>query len=151
MESKKRLIPIGVLLIIGLCVPLIFKTPFYMQSAIYVVLYMYWASSWNILGGYTGLFALGNGLYIGIGAYTATLLFYHLGISPWIGMIVAGLVCAVLSVLIGYPVFRLKGMYWRPQRSKVSFDRQRVEYAIQQQKWLLFCGTGFTDHCLAGF
>ena len=48
MESKKRFIPIGVLLVIGLLVPLIVKSSFYMQSVIYIVLYMYWASSWNI-------------------------------------------------------------------------------------------------------
>lgn len=112
MESKKRFIPIGVLLIVGLLVPLVFKTSFYMQSAIYVVLYMYWASAWNILGGYSGLFALGNGLYIGVGAYVVAVLFYHCGISPWIGMIIAGVVCGLLSILVGYPVFRLKGMYY---------------------------------------
>lgn len=112
MESKKRFIPIGVLLIVGLMVPLVFKTSFYMQSAIYVVLYMYWASAWNILGGYSGLFSLGHGVYIGIGAYVVAVLFYHWGVSPWIGMIVAGLVCGLLSIIIGYPVFRLKGMYY---------------------------------------
>lgn len=112
MESKKRFIPIGVLLIVGLLVPLVFKTSFYMQSAIYVVLYMYWASAWNILGGYSGLFALGNGLYIGVGAYVVAVLFVHCGISPWIGMVIAGLVCGLLSLIIGYPVFRLKGMYY---------------------------------------
>ncbi len=112
MESKKRFIPIGVLLVIGLLVPLVVKTSFYMQSAIYIVLYMYWASAWNILGGYSGLFALGNGLYIGVGAYVVAILFYHWGVSPWIGMIIAGLVCGLLSVIVGYPVFRLKGMYY---------------------------------------
>ena len=112
MESKKRFIPIGVLLVIGLLVPLIVKSSFYMQSVIYIVLYMYWASSWNILGGYSGLFALGNGLYIGVGAYVVAILFYHWGVSPWIGMIIAGLVCGLLSVIVGYPVFRLKGMYY---------------------------------------
>ncbi len=112
MESKKRFIPIGVLLIIGLLVPLVFKTSFYMQSVIYVVLYMYWASAWNILGGYTGLFALGNGLYIGVGAYVVAVLFVHWGVSPWIGMVIAGLVCGLLSIIVGYPVFRLKGMYY---------------------------------------
>ncbi len=112
MESKKRFIPIGVLLVIGLLVPLVVKSSFYMQSVIYVVLYMYWASSWNILGGYSGLFSLGNGLYIGVGAYVVAILFYHLGVSPWIGMIIAGLVCGLLSMIVGYPVFRLKGMYY---------------------------------------
>lgn len=112
MDSKKRFIPIGVLLIVGLLVPLVFTTSFYLQSAIYVVLYMYWACSWNILGGYSGLFSLGHGLYIGLGAYVVAVLFVYCGISPWIGMIIAGLACGLLSILVGYPVFRLKGMYY---------------------------------------
>jgi len=112
MNSKKRFIPIAVLLAVGLLVPQVLKTEFYLQSAIYVLLYMYWASSWNILGGYTGLFALGNGLYIGIGAYVAAVLFVRFGVSPWIGMIIAGLVAGLISMLIGYPVFKLKGIYY---------------------------------------
>ena len=111
-EFKKRYIPIAALLVIGLLAPAALRNQFYMQSAIFVVLYMYWASSWNILGGYTGLFALGNGLYIGVGGYVVAVLSVHLGISPWIGMIIAGLAAGLLSILIGYPVFKLKGMYY---------------------------------------
>ena len=112
MEAKKRYIPIAALLVLGLIIPLVVKNAFYMQSVIFVVLYMYWASAWNILGGYTGLFALGNGLYIGVGAYVVAVMFVDWGISPWIGMIVAGVVCGLLSIIVGYPVFRLKGMYY---------------------------------------
>lgn len=101
-----------IITIIGILLPLVVTTPFYLQSVIYVVLYMYWASAWNILGGYTGLFALGNGLYIGVGAYVCAVLFVYCHITPWIGMIIGGLVAGLLSILIGYPVFRLKGMYY---------------------------------------
>jgi len=112
MSSKKRFIPFAAVLIIGLLVPVFVTNSFYMQSMIFIVLYMYWASSWNILGGYAGLFALGNGLYIGVGAYVAAVLFVHYGITPWIGMVIAGLMAGVLSIVIGYPVFKLKGIYY---------------------------------------
>lgn len=112
MKTLKKFIPMAILIVVGLFVPTVLKSQFYMQSAIYVVIYMYWASSWNILGGYTGLFALGNGVYIGVGAYVTAVLFVYCGITPWIGMIIAGLVAGLLSVLIGYPVFKLKGMYY---------------------------------------
>ncbi len=112
METKRRFIPFVIVLIAGLLVPLIIPNQFYMQSIIYIVLYMYWASAWNILGGFAGLFSLGNGLYIGIGAYTSAVLFIYCGITPWIGMIISGLLAGALSIIIGYPVFRLKGMYY---------------------------------------
>ncbi len=112
MNDKKRFIPMLILVVVGIIIPLVIKNSFLMQSIVYVVLYMYWASAWNILGGYTGLFALGNGLYIGIGAYVCGILFVDFGITPWVGMIVGGLVSGIISILVGYPVFRLKGMYY---------------------------------------
>jgi len=111
-ESKKRFIPIAALLAVGLVLPAVVRNQFYMQSIIFVVLYMFWASSWNVLGGYIGLFALGNGLYIGIGGYVVAVLFVQFGVSPWFGMIIAGLIAGLLSIIIGYPVFKLKGMYY---------------------------------------
>jgi branched-chain amino acid transport system permease protein len=40
------------------------------------------------------------------------LMFTQLGVSPWIGMLVGGLLSAALAVLIGLPTFRLKGPYF---------------------------------------
>jgi branched-chain amino acid transport system permease protein len=112
MEELKKYVPFVVLVVVGSILPFAISNQFYVQSALYVLLYMYWASCWNILGGYTGLFSLGNGLYIGVGAYSCAVMFIYLGITPWIGVILAGLVAGFLSVVVGYPVFRLKGMYY---------------------------------------
>ncbi|MDR3279900.1 MAG: branched-chain amino acid ABC transporter permease, partial [Synergistaceae bacterium] len=107
MKNKNILIPFLVLIVVGIVLPYVIPNEFYIQSFIFVILYMYWASAWNILGGYAGLFALGNGLYIGVGAYVSGVLFVHFGITPWIGMIIAGLIAGLLSIVVGYPVFRL--------------------------------------------
>jgi branched-chain amino acid transport system permease protein len=37
--------------------------------------FAYLGSCWNIVGGYTGLLSLGHGTFVGIGAYTSTILF----------------------------------------------------------------------------
>lgn len=83
-----------------------------MQVMVMLLLFMYWASSWNIIGGYGGLLSLGHASYIGIGAYTSTICSMYLNISPWIGMLIGGLIAGLVSLIIGYPTFRLKGSYF---------------------------------------
>jgi branched-chain amino acid transport system permease protein len=79
---------------------------------ILVFLYALIGEAWNILGGYTGQVSLGHAVFFGVGAYTSTLLLVKLGITPWVGMVAGGLAAAVLSQIIGYPCFRLRGHYF---------------------------------------
>src|SRR5699024_635476 len=70
------------------------------------------ANAWNVLGGYGGQLSLGHAIFFGLGAYTSALLFLKLGLSPWLGLIVAVLVSILAGILIGFPTFRLKGTYF---------------------------------------
>lgn len=70
------------------------------------------ASAWNISGGYAGQFSLGHAGYLGIGAYTTTLLYLHFHLSPWIGMLIGGVAAAVFACLIGTMCFRLRGPFY---------------------------------------
>lgn len=83
-----------------------------MSILVSVLLYMYWASAWNILGGYAGLFSLGNGIYIGIGAYVTACLYSYAGIAPWIGIILSGIITGLFSIILSYPTFRLQSIYY---------------------------------------
>jgi branched-chain amino acid transport system permease protein len=79
---------------------------------IMIFLYGALATAWNVVAGYCGQISLGQAVFFGIGAYTSSLLFRDTGLTPWAGMI-AGVVIAVLvSQIIGYPVFRLRGHYF---------------------------------------
>jgi ABC-type branched-subunit amino acid transport system ATPase component/ABC-type branched-subunit amino acid transport system permease subunit len=74
-----------------------------------------WATmglSWNVLSGYSGLVSFGHASFFGLGAYTVTLLFINLGLTPWIGIPIAALVGAAAGLIIGYPTFRLRGHYF---------------------------------------
>ena len=105
-------ISLGAVMALLIAIPAIFDLGYLLQSAIVVFLYMYWACCWNIMGGYAGLFSLGNGIYLGIGGYTSAVLWVNCGVSPWIGMLIGGLVAGIISMIMGYPTFKLKGIYY---------------------------------------
>jgi branched-chain amino acid transport system permease protein len=70
------------------------------------------ASSWNISGGYAGQFSLGHAGFLGLGAYTSSLLYLNFDISPWIGMVIGGILSAIFALIIGIICFRLKGPFY---------------------------------------
>jgi branched-chain amino acid transport system permease protein len=76
------------------------------------LLFAVWATGWNVVSGFAGQFSIGHSAFVGCGAYASVLLFTTYGLSPWIGMAVAGAVAALVGILIGVPAFRLRGPYF---------------------------------------
>jgi ABC-type branched-subunit amino acid transport system permease subunit len=74
---------------------------------------MYLCVCWNIIAGYAGQFALGQPVFLAIGAYTSTLLFFS-GVSPWLGMLVGAGVSAGGAAVLGLLAFRyrVRGLYF---------------------------------------
>ena len=75
--NKKRVVSI-ILLVVVICalaiIPVVIKQDSKINLVILVLLYMTIASSWNILGGYTGQTNLGHAAFFGIGSLTTRLL-----------------------------------------------------------------------------
>jgi branched-chain amino acid transport system permease protein len=74
-----------------------------------------WATlgvSWNIFSGYSGLISFGHAAFFGLGAYTVAILFEFFGLTPWVGLLLAAVVGALSGLLIGWPTFRLRGVYF---------------------------------------
>jgi branched-chain amino acid transport system permease protein len=103
---------LAVALIVALCLVPMFVTGSIMSAFIMIMLYAYLGSCWNILGGYSGYLSFGNGAFYGIGGYTSSLLFMKFGITPWLGMLLGGLLSSLLALFIGMVSFRfrLKGV-----------------------------------------
>jgi len=66
----------------------------------------------NLYSGYWKRLSFGHVSFLGIGSYTSTLLYLNFGISPWIGMLVGGVISAVAALLIGGTTLRLKGTFF---------------------------------------
>ena len=54
----------------------------------------------------------GHAALFGIGAYTSAVMFYRYGVTPWLGMILGGLIASAVAAVMSYPCFRLKGHYF---------------------------------------
>ena len=61
---------------------------------------------------YIGRINIGQGAYALAGGYVSAILITQAGMSFWISLPIAGLFCAVLSVFIGLPILRLRGVYF---------------------------------------
>lgn len=113
MKKNKNILIIIILLLLFLCIlPFVIIDKYHQHVFILILLYATLASAWNILGGFAGQVSLANVLFLAIGAYTSSYLFVHFAISPWIGMIIGGLLAMLFSLLIGVPFFRLHGRYF---------------------------------------
>lgn len=107
--SKKYL---WLAIILAAILPLVFDNRFYINIFILILLFATVANAWNVLGGYGGQLSLGHAIFFGLGAYTSSLLFINVGLSPWLGLLAAVGVSIIGGILIGFPTFRLKGPYF---------------------------------------
>lgn len=67
--------------------------------------------SWNLLFGFMGIYSFGHQAFFGVGAYVSGLMAVRLGLSPWLGLLAGGLGAALISLILSWLTFRLKGPY----------------------------------------
>jgi len=110
MRSLK-IIAIALLIVILACIPLVIEKVSIINLIILTFLYITLASSWNILGGYTGQTSLGHAAFFGLGALATRLLWTN-GFPVFPSILAGGLLAVAFALLIGVPTFRLKGVYF---------------------------------------
>jgi branched-chain amino acid transport system permease protein len=103
---------LALLVLTALALPLILRSPTYLHILIMLYLYAYMTTTWNLVGGFAGVLPLGHSVFVGIGAYTSTVLWLQWGISPWIGMLVGGCLAGFVGYLIGKPTLKMRGAYF---------------------------------------
>jgi branched-chain amino acid transport system permease protein len=65
----------------------------------------------NIVVGLAGLLDLGYVAFYAVGAYSYAILSTSFGVGFWIGLPIAGALAALVGILLGFPVLRLRGDY----------------------------------------
>ena len=103
---------LALLAVLALMLPMIAPDPATTGMAVFTVMYVGLATAWNIMGGYTGYISLGHAAFFGFGAYSFSLMLVHLnlapGYPPFLLVPLAGLLTAVLAVLIGWIALRTR-------------------------------------------
>ena len=69
------------------------------------------AAAWDLIMGFAGIFTFGQVAFFVIGAYSSAILTRTTGVSPWLGILLGGLLTGTIGVLVGLPCLRLKGAY----------------------------------------
>lgn len=113
--SSKQLVGVGLFLFaIFIGVPLVIgatgRWDFYFTLTSVALLAIASAGVW--LTFYIGRINIGQGAFALIGAYVSAILVVKAGWSFWISLPAAGLFAAVVAVLIGLPILRLRGVYF---------------------------------------
>jgi branched-chain amino acid transport system permease protein len=92
--------------------PLVSNDLYYQAMLILTFLLAIGATGWNIMGGYAGYISLGNSVFVGLGAYTTGILAAKQNISPFLGCLAGGLVCAIAAAVLSLVTRRTRGMYF---------------------------------------
>lgn len=106
-----KIVSIILLVVILACLPMVIEKDSTINLLILIFLYIVLASSWNILGGYTGQTSLGHAAFFGLGSL-ATRQLWTMGFPILPSVLVGGLLAVAFALLIGAPAFRLKGVYF---------------------------------------
>ena len=100
------------LMLAALALPLVVKLPYFLHLIILALIWVVLAQGQNLIQGFTGYVSIAQAGFMGIGAYSSTLLSVKLGWPVWFTMAAAPLMTAALAVLAGYPSLRVKGHYF---------------------------------------
>jgi branched-chain amino acid transport system permease protein len=101
----------SLVLVIGLFLAPYYINAFALSFLTIILITVVGALGLNILSGYTGLISLGHVGFLVTGAYAYAIAVSKLGYSPVVGFLAAGTVSALVSLIVGAPSLRLKGLY----------------------------------------
>jgi branched-chain amino acid transport system permease protein len=104
------LVPVAVLVVLALF-PVIGIPLRWLNYLFLFFIYLALGNMWNLLAGYTGLICLCPHAFVGLAGYT-------LAIGTWVGvpfqagLIAGAAVAALFALIVSYPVFRMRGIYF---------------------------------------
>jgi ABC-type branched-subunit amino acid transport system ATPase component/ABC-type branched-subunit amino acid transport system permease subunit len=89
--------------------PVVSDNLYYQNMIILSLVFAIGAVGLNVISGYGGYVSLGQGAFLGLGAYTLAILSTRVDISVWIWVPLAGLVAGLFAALLGVIALRTRG------------------------------------------
>lgn len=91
--------------------PMLAPSDYIVRIMCVMCMYTVYGFALNILLGHMGLMSLGQAGFIGIGAYTASILMTQFGWNFFLAALAGSLMAGIFGVIIGLPTLRLQGSY----------------------------------------
>jgi branched-chain amino acid transport system permease protein len=105
-------LPLLIAVLLG--VALLFIPPFLKNYGVYLLslwlVFVVATLGLNLTVGYAGQKSLGQAAFFGIGAYTIAIML-KAGLSWWLGLPAAMLLCFVMGLVVGFPALRVQTIY----------------------------------------
>jgi len=108
MRQFLRWWPVPALLLL-LIYPWVYREPYFHVVGFNVLLFATMATSWNIMGGYTGYKSLGHSAFFGLGAYLVAIAANRLGWNPLWSAPLLAVIVALVAMLLGWIMLRTTG------------------------------------------
>jgi branched-chain amino acid transport system permease protein len=150
---KGYLLLLAILLLV--CLLPLWTGPYYMQVFTIAFYYVVLASSWNLIGGYTGQFSLAHHAFAAIGGYASALFVVHSGYPIWMGILAAILSSTLMGLILGALCLKMRAIYlaiatWAFAESvritlSMTYQITRGDLGLAVPK--LFLGTGRAMAC----
>jgi len=92
--------------------PALTQNYYILEILIFANIYSIFGASWDILGGVTGIFSLGQALFFGVAAYMSGALNLFFGLPPWMTIPIGGAFGVIVGLVVAVPSLRLKNEYF---------------------------------------
>jgi ABC-type branched-subunit amino acid transport system ATPase component/ABC-type branched-subunit amino acid transport system permease subunit len=89
--------------------PVLSDDLYYQNMIILSMVFAIGAVGLNIITGYAGYISLGQGAFVGLGAYTVGICVTDIGGSPWVWVPAAGVLSGAIAALLGVIAMRARG------------------------------------------
>ena len=97
-----------ILLVLG---PLLSNQPYWMHVVIICIYSSILAMSWLLILK-IGHLSLAHAAFMGVGGIASALIVMKAGISFWLALPLSGLITAIIALILGFPLLRVKGIYF---------------------------------------
>jgi branched-chain amino acid transport system ATP-binding protein len=147
-EAKPRrnrdvVIALAVFVVLAL-LPMVFSSKLLLDFVIRCAAYGLFATSLNLLVGYTGLTSFGHGMFFGLGAYGFGLIMQRTGLPVPVAFVATLVITTLIAAVIGAICVRLKEIYF-------AFVTLAIPDADPQHDPVLGVADGGDQGCAAAF
>ncbi len=108
LRSPWTAVIVAAVLFVGLF-PVFSDDLYYQNMFILSMVFAIGAVGLNVITGYAGYVSLGQGAFVGLGAYTVGICVTDIGGSPWVWVPVAGVLAGAIAALLGVVAMRARG------------------------------------------